>query len=173
MSKTSVAWPTLGFLLIISLASSCNQSTQVTSIVTSSPPSTPKKSGSIQSPIQTPSSELPGWNATPAPGKSNLRGRIVITRSSIVLGELYLARAVQTDREGVALLELDEKNSPRASIDRNTGEFVFLNVTPGTYGLIVWEPQNSFPVADPDTRETLFVELPADEVVDVGSLEVP
>jgi hypothetical protein len=97
----------------------------------------------------------------------------MVTNSSTVLGELYLAESVPTDKEGVALLELDERNSLRASINRGTGEFVFLDVTPGRYGLIAWEPQNSFPVEDPDTGETLFVELPADEVVDVGSLPVP
>jgi len=112
-------------------------------------------------------------NATPTPGTDILRGRIEITSPTVLLGELFLAKAVSTSDPKVDLLELDEANSPRALLNRKTGDFIFLNVEPGKYGLIVWEPMNSAPVNDPSTGETLFIELPPNHIVDVGILYFP
>jgi hypothetical protein len=126
----------------------------------------------VSSPLPTPSQSLPGWNAEPESGLAILRGRIEITGSTL-LGELFLVKAVPTSDPDINLLELDEERSPRASIDRSTGEFIFLDIEPGRYGLIVWEPTSSSPVNDPVTGETLFLELQADQVTDVNTLYFP
>jgi hypothetical protein len=125
------------------------------------------------SPIQTPSLELPDWDAEPAPGKAILRGRIEVAQRTVLVGELFLARAMPTSDPEIDMLELDEAKSPRASINRSTGEFIFLNVEPGKYGLIVWEPLNSSSVNDPATGETFLIELAADQVTDVSTLYFP
>jgi hypothetical protein len=164
----------LAMLLLASLLTAgCNgTATPTVGEVTSSPIATP--GGTIaESPLPTPGPGLPEWNAQPAPGTSNLRGRLVITDQTILLGELLLAKAVPTDNPEVSLLELDEKTAPRAIIDRATGEFVFSNVEPGKYGLIVWEPMSSAPVNDPSTGQTLYVQLTSGEVTDVGTLNLP
>ena len=116
---------------------------------------------------------MPDWDAQPAPGTANLRGRLVLADQAILLGELFLAKAVPTDNPEVKLLELDEKTSPRATIDRATGDFLFLNVEPGEYGLIAWEPMSSAAVNDPKTGETFYVQLTPDEVTDTGTLSFP
>jgi len=139
---------------------------------TSPPLDTP--SGTIaESPIPTPEPGLPEWDAQPAPGTANLRGHIVVADQTILLGELFLAKAVPTDKPEVSLLELDEKTAPRATINRATGEFVFVDIEPGKYGLIVWEPMSSAPVNDPKTGQTLYIELVADEATDIGTLNYP
>ena len=70
-------------------------------------------------------------------------------------------------------VELDHDNSPRALVDRGTGRFIFVDAEPGKYGLIAWEPMSSAPVPDPETGETLFFEVSADEVLDLGTLHFP
>ncbi len=124
------------------------------------------------SPVPTPTTVFTDWNATPVPGKAILRGR-VIAQSNFLLGELYLGKAVPTSDPNVDLVELDEKTSPKAVLNRTTGEFIFLNVEPGKYGLIAWEPMSSILINDPQTRHTLFITLSADQVVDVGTILIP
>jgi len=141
---------------------------------TESPLPTPGEAANASSPIQTPSPGLPDWNAEPAPGKAILRGRIEVTQpTTVLLGELFLARAVPTSDPNIDLLELDEKTAPNASINRGTGEFIFINVEPGKYGVIAWEPMSSFPLDNPDTGETLFIELSAGQAIDIGTLYFP
>lgn len=128
---------------------------------------------STVSPVATPIPDLPGWDIRPDPGKGNIRGYIEIAQSSVLLGELFLAQSVPTSNPDINLLELDELVAPRAVIDRNSYQFLFTNIEPGEYGLIVWEPMNSFPVNDPSTQQTLFFEVKANEVVDLGVLSIP
>lgn len=127
----------------------------------------------FESPIPTPVIGTADWEATPEAGKANLRGQIVITEETYFLGELYLAAAVPTSNADVFLLELDEENSPRALLDHTTWRFVFRNVEPGKYGLIAWEPMQSAPITDSETGETLYIDLSAGDVHDVGILFFP
>ncbi len=131
-----------------------------------------KATTSLSSPVQTPVVGLSEWNITPVPGKAILRGRITV-QPNFLLGELYLGKAVPTSDPNVDLIELDEKTAPRAIINRSTGEFIFLNVEPGKYGLVAWEPMSSLLVKDPQTGYTLFVTLIADQVIDIGTLLIP
>lgn len=169
-STSHVAW---GLSLIILLLAGCDGGGREVLESTESPLPTPGAVASASSPIQTPLPELPDWNAEPAPGKAILRGRIEITQPTVLLGEIFLAEAMPTSNPDIDLLEMDEERSPRASINRSTGEFIFLNVEPGKYGLIAWEPMNSSPVNDPNTGATLSVRIEADQVVDLGMLYIP
>jgi hypothetical protein len=134
-------------------------------------PGTPEGEA-MQSPLSPPAVELP-WDAAPAEGKAIVRGQIEVLEPGVLLGELFLASAVPTTNPEVDLLELDHDNSPSALLDRTTGRFMFLNVEPGKYGLVVWEPMSSAPVPDPETGETLFFEFSAGEVKDLGTLRFP
>jgi hypothetical protein len=142
------------------------QATKVSPIVT------PGQAARAVSPVETPGAGLPEWNSKPASGKAILKGRVKVA-PTVLLGEIYLVKAMPTSNPTIDILELDEKASPRALIDRNTGEFMLLNVEPGKYGLIVWNPSDSAPVNDPKTGQTFFVTLTADQVTDVGTLAFP
>lgn len=124
------------------------------------------------SPVPTPTTVFTDWNATPVPGKAILRGRVIV-QSNFLLGELYLGKAVPTSDPNVDLIELDEKTSPRAVLNRTTGEFIFMNVEPGKYGLIAWEPMSSILINDPQTGHTLFITLLPNQVVDAGTIFIP
>lgn len=128
---------------------------------------------SLRSPVPTSTVESILWNIiTPEPGKAILRGRVIV-QPNFLLGELYLGKAVPTSDPRIELIELEEKASPRAIINRATGDFIFLNVNPGKYGLIAWEPMRSMPVNDPKTGSTLFITLHAGQIVDIGTLFIP
>jgi hypothetical protein len=160
------------FLLIGLLISGCSKKEEPTRVV-DSPLPTPEAMASVSSPLPAPALGLPNWDAEPAAGKSILRGQIEFRESTTVLGELYLVKAVPTSDPNIDLLELDEERSPRAVIDRSTGKFIFVDVEPGKYSLLAWEPMSSVPLNDPSTDETLFFELVADQVLDIGTLPFP
>ena len=160
-------------LSVILLGAGCGNDQQAEPTATASQETSAPGESVLESPIPTPVVSPVEWDATPDAGKANLRGRILITDQTALLGELFLAAAVPTSDPNIFLLELDEKNSPRALLDRNTWEFIFLNIEPGKYGLITWEPMQSAPVADPETGNTLYIDLSADQVYDLGTLYFP
>lgn len=160
-------------LLVALLCAGCGQSDEQPDPTATSPGESPAAGETaLDSPIPTPVITQLDLDATPEPGKANLKGRIVITEQTSLLGELYLAAAVETSNPEIYLLELDEENSPRAMLDRTTWQFLFQNIEPGKYGLIAWEPLQSSPIDD-STGETLYIDLSADEVYDLGVLYFP
>lgn len=174
--KSLFRWGYLIVVVLLLLGGCVDSAPEVT--ITQSPPTTPRAQDSTvgseaTSPVATPVPDLPGWDAEPSSGKATVRGYIRITQSTVLLGELFLAKSVPTSEPGINLLELDEATTPRALIERDSGQFIFTDIEPGEYGLIVWEPMNSFPVNDPDTQQTLFFEVKAGEIVDLGVLPVP
>ncbi len=112
------------------------------------------------------------WNSKPKNDKSIIRGNIKILNSSILLGELYLAKAVSTSNPEIFLLELDQSTAPRAFIDRTTGNFIFVDIEPDTYGIIAWEPMNSFPLND-SKGNTLYIQAQPGKIVDLGEIFIP
>lgn len=164
----------IAILLLALLCMGCGQDEE-RATATDTPPddsATPTEAV-LDSPLATPISSQPDLELTPEAGKAILKGRIEITEETYLLGELYLATAVPTSNPDIYLLELDEDNSPRALLDRTTWGFMFLNIEPGKYGLIAWEPLQSAPLVDPETGETLYIDLAADEVHDIGVLYFP
>jgi hypothetical protein len=113
------------------------------------------------------------WETAPQIGKSIIKGKIILKSSSILVGELYLARAVPTSNKEILLLELDQSIAPKAVIDRSTMRFVFLDVEPGMYGIIAWEPLNSFSLSDPVKEDTLFIDVQPNHVIDLGNIQIP
>jgi hypothetical protein len=174
---TRLSIKTLSLFVILLLALLCvgcgQDEEQVSPTATVAEEGSTTTESPLDSPIPTPGTSTLDLAATPEAGKANLRGRIVITEETYLLGELYLAAAVPTSDPDIYLLELDEENSPRALLDRNTWDFVFLNVEPGKYGLIAWEPMQASPISDSETGDTLYIDLAAGDVQDIGILFFP
>lgn len=164
------------FRAIVTLALSCSISSCASSRLTQNLSRDPIVSSLelVRTPNLAPtgSSSHPVMEPSPLPGTGLLLGNIEVA-DSVLLGELFLATAVPTNKPGVDVLELDTERAPKADLDRSTGQFAFRDVTPGKYGIIVWEPMSSAPVADPNTGETLLVVLEPDDVVDLGTLHFP
>jgi hypothetical protein len=125
------------------------------------------------SPLSAPPSEPIDFDVKPAPGKAVLKGQIELTMETILIGELFLATAVPTSNPEIDLLDLDTEAAPKAAIDRSTWQFIYVDIEPGKYGIIVWEPLSSAPVNDPETGKTLYIELSPDQIADIGVLKIP
>ncbi len=54
------------------------------------------------------------------------------------------------------------------------GEFVFLKVKPGSYGIVVYTPLSWFAMPkDKDNKELLIFDVKAGQTVDLGTLTIP
>ena len=67
---------------------------------------------------------------------------------------------------------LDAEAAPRTVADKY-GRFVFADVPPGHYVIIIWNPLNSIMARDPATGKPLQILLEAGQTVDVGVLTEP
>lgn len=172
--KSHITLTMIMVLLCFALLSNCTPDVTTPATLPSSPLISPLPE--VESNDKTPSNaNFPAeWLATPEPGKAIVKGYIKISDPpSALLGELFLGKAMPTSDTEIELLELDQENAPRAIIERDTMAFLFLNVEPGRYGIIAWEPMSSLVLNDPDTGQTLYIDVKADEVVDVGTLNFP
>lgn len=102
---------------------------------------------------------------TSQPGMGTVRGVLV----RMVGGDLYLAKLLPDDE--FPLFELEMNVSPKAIINE-TGEFIFINVPPGRYGLVFWTPLNSFLIKDTEAGTTLVITVEADELINIGEIDV-
>jgi hypothetical protein len=82
---------------------------------------------------------------------------------------LYLAETIKdnTGREVVAAM--DRVRSPRTVTD-DQGRFVFPNISPGNYGLVLDYVFESYLLLKPDSQEALLIEVSAEKQIDLGTL---
>lgn len=82
----------------------------------------------------------------------------------IFLGEVLISS------EGVpAMISLDKANAPKTRTD-DLGQFVFENVPPGNYGLIIDVITHSVLLKYPDSGEDLLIEMQEGDDVNLGEL---
>ncbi len=109
---------------------------------------------------------------TSAPGKGVVRGVVVHMDTKKPLTDddgatLFLAGIIDGE---VRTAALDKLSAPRAILDTQ-GNFVFSNVDPGEYVVVMATPLSEFCCAAPRTRLLdLLVKVEADKTVDVGTL---
>jgi len=84
----------------------------------------------------------------------------------VYLGEVLLANGTP------ALASLDKQTAPSTLIQPN-GRFVFVNVPPGTYSLIVDMVIHTIILRDPATGGDILVDVKEGETIDLGTLTFP
>ena len=142
---------------------------------TAPPPSSldsPLSEGSPgQSPVPTPKERATIQIPASDPGLGTVKGRLLWPEASgVVLGELFLAKALPTSEEDILIPSLNTEIAPKAILDRSSGEFAFVNVPPDTYALVVWDPFSSGLINDAETGETIFITVKADEFIEMGTI---
>jgi hypothetical protein len=64
------------------------------------------------------------------------------------------------------------QSDPLATQDIDTGQFVFTNVSPGQYALVIWTQNGGIPLVD-DSGNTIIFNINSDELKDLGDIHVP
>jgi hypothetical protein len=82
---------------------------------------------------------------------------------------LYLGRVLLDDQGRESVISRSSQ-SHRAEL-LSTGVFIFNNVTPGTYGLVVDIGMTEFPVLD-ENQQPLLLEVQAGQAIDLGAVTV-
>lgn len=89
------------------------------------------------------------------------------------LTDLYLGSTIPADKEGFPpMVSLSEATDPKAAQDK-TGFFLFTNIKPGFYALIVWNPITSTVIQDEKKENYYVFEVKAGEVTDLGEIYFP
>jgi hypothetical protein len=112
----------------------------------------------------------------PASGKANVHGILTSgTDKKPDVADLLLAKAVAADKPGFApMLSFSDESSPRAVQDQ-TGAFIFFDVAPGQYGLVISSAIGGAVITDPSTNppSPLIITVAAGDEKDLGTLNTP
>jgi hypothetical protein len=184
-------------LLIAVLAAGCNGTVEPTADSTV-PAATPTgSSGNVSYPDVEPTvpivdsaypgpgqpgtvTEEPGPAPTPLAIPTPSNGLAVITGQLLIGGEggqpftgvLYLGSTLAaSDPSFPPMVAFSEITDPRAVQEASTGHFMFADVKPGIYALVIWTPVGSTPIED-STGQYLLVEVQAGDVKDLGIIPI-
>lgn len=167
---------TLIGIALLFLAAGCQPAaapTQVVETVVIQPPTTaPAQSNDTLEPYEFAESE---------PGFITLAGKLVVRDPTSMLpapdNSIYLV-PVGAEGQGVTgIPQFTPGEVPQADVDERTGEFVFINIEPGKYAVVVITmggaqiPTRS--MEDGNYSINTFTEEHVDQVVELGSLSLP
>jgi hypothetical protein len=119
-------------------------------------------------------SSFPSVIPTPLETKGTIIGQLKnnIPSTSLEGLSLYLGTLLPLSPGPDYLINLDLKNAPSTQI-REDGKFIFSNVTPGQYALVLWTPRDSPFVQDPNNPEKeLIVNVEPGKIIDIGTQTV-
>ncbi len=124
-----------------------------------------------QEPTQGPALTDPA--VTPDPNQGVVRGVLMVrkggTAQPVASQTLYLAEILKDDAGVERAASVDRQTSPRTMTNAE-GHFVFVNVPPGRYGLVLDTVVDSYLLNDPASGGSLLVETTAGQEVALGEL---
>ncbi len=85
---------------------------------------------------------------------------------------LYLGEVIMLKDGRPGVVGLDKMVAPRALIDKN-GRFVFLEVPPGKYSLVLDFVIHTLILRVPDTGKDIYIDVTEGGSVDMGELDYP
>jgi len=109
---------------------------------------------------------------TSQPGLTTVKGvlpKAYLERIAPNYATIYLGEWIETTDPIYPMVALEKTTAPQALLDINTGEFLFYDVPPGKYGVLVERPL-MVPVLlnNPETGQTLYLQIESNEHVDLG-----
>ncbi len=132
--------------------------------------------GPVSNPTSAPDPNLLESLVVPIPAS----GLGVVTGQMLIGGEvgqpyisaLFLASTLApSDPAYPRMISFSHETAPMAVFDRS-GNFLFADIEPDIYALLFWSPLGGAPVTNMMTGEYIFVEVKADEVVDLGIIPI-
>lgn len=147
--------------------------------VGASPTSAALSSPLAVAPVLTATSAASATPIAPIPGRGKVVGRAVRAAgnpghpSFIVSGELYLGALVPAaDPKLPPAVAVSPGDAPHAQVNQTTGEFVFSNVPPGTYALVMIGFSDSYVFERPNGGGRIDVKVEANKATDLGDVTV-
>ncbi len=107
---------------------------------------------------------------TPVTGKGVITGRLLVKGKPAVNVILYLADITKDEKGVDRLAGFSRTNSPNAQVNLE-GNFVFANITPGKYALILDTVQNAYLLHKPGEEVEWLFTVEAGQVLDLGTLD--
>jgi len=163
MKKGTLIVAAVGILLTIVLISSCAQNaTESIEPEQSSEKLSTESENEISKPIPTPSKDL-----------GMITGRLIsITEGKPIVNYLvYLGDKLPLTPGDEYLITLQAQGSPHVVTDSN-GDFVFVDLEPGEYPLIVWSPSRSLVIPNEDGTKELNALVEAGKITELGELSI-
>jgi hypothetical protein len=111
---------------------------------------------------------------TPESGKATITGLLLVggEGGDPYMATLYLASTLPASTPDYPpMIAFSEKKDQRAIQDVDTGQFLFTDVTPGVYAIIVWTPFGGNPLLD-KSGGTLILTIKSDEIKDLGIIPI-
>jgi len=128
-------------------------------------------------PVLTATLAAPATAIAPIPGRGKVVGRAVRATgnpghpSFIVSGELYLGALVPAaDPKLPPAVAVSPGDAPHAQVNQATGEFVFSNVPPGTYALVMIGFSESYVFERPNGGGRIDVKVEANTTTELGDV---
>jgi len=110
---------------------------------------------------------------TPAADKGVVVGTLTSDDPFALIGLiLYLGDIIEADDE-THVGFLDRSKAPLGQFDSTTGRFVFADVPPGMYSLIIYEVETTGRVYLGPSGDVFVIEVGAGETVDLGAVMLP
>jgi hypothetical protein len=85
---------------------------------------------------------------------------------------IFLGTILRNDTGAEGLVELDKITAPKAALNA-LGEFVFVDVPPGRYGLMLELRGGTVLLNNPQDGSDLIIEVTGGQVLDLGELGYP
>jgi hypothetical protein len=95
-----------------------------------------------------------------------------VTADSPLAGQaIYLGERVPLSPGPGYLVTIQQQASPHVISDEK-GRFVFSDIPPGDYPILVWTPFNSYVVPDAKGKRELSVVVEAGKITNLGRIEI-
>lgn len=113
----------------------------------------------------------------PTLGHATVYGKLVSVsqnNSAYIAPSLFLGDLISsTDSEnGLIVGSISIESDPIAQQALN-GDFIFVDIAPGNYGLFIWTPASAFIIHDTQTNQPITFIANADEMINLGVIYVP
>lgn len=112
---------------------------------------------------------------TPMIGKAVITGQLFSqgSENQPFITSIYLSStSPSTTPGGPPEVNFSEQSDPIAIQDLGTGRFMFQNVDPGQYSIVIWSQNGGIPLLD-ESGNTIIFTVNSDETKDLGVIHVP
>lgn len=124
-------------------------------------------------PVQVLAPAEPPAIPTPDADLATIEGSIAMSghEPGVFPATLYLGDPSGSQPVG-AYVALDVQTAPQGYV-RPDGSFIFPNLRPGLYTIVVWTPGGAYLVPDPSTGHTWLIEVEGTASFQTGHIQVP